>query len=124
MKVGAVGCGLVGATGAYAMVMQGVGSELVLVIDQFEEVFTLLEDEAARVHFLDLLYTAITEARSRVRIIITLRADFYDRPLLYPGFADLVRAHTEVILPMRAQTSSRFATNSEIIVSSLPTVSM
>jgi L-lactate dehydrogenase len=31
MKVGIVGCGLVGATGAYAMVIQGVGSELVLV---------------------------------------------------------------------------------------------
>jgi L-lactate dehydrogenase len=31
MKVGVVGCGLVGATGAYAMVMQGVASELVLV---------------------------------------------------------------------------------------------
>src|SRR5262245_31834874 len=31
MKVGVVGCGLVGATGAYAMVMQGIASELVLV---------------------------------------------------------------------------------------------
>jgi L-lactate dehydrogenase len=31
MKVGVVGCGLVGATGAYAMVMRGVASELVLI---------------------------------------------------------------------------------------------
>lgn len=31
MKVGIVGCGFVGATAAYAMVMQGVGREIVLV---------------------------------------------------------------------------------------------
>src|SRR5262245_50307606 len=31
MKVGIVGCGLVGATAGYALVMQGVGRELVLV---------------------------------------------------------------------------------------------
>ena len=31
MKVGIVGCGFVGATAGYAMVMQGVGRELVLV---------------------------------------------------------------------------------------------
>jgi L-lactate dehydrogenase len=31
MKVGVVGCGLVGATAAYALVMRGVGRELVLV---------------------------------------------------------------------------------------------
>src|SRR5262245_57057133 len=31
MKVGIVGCGLVGSTAAYAMVMHGVGREIVLV---------------------------------------------------------------------------------------------
>lgn len=36
MKIGIVGCGFVGATAAYALVMRGVGSELVLV-DKFRE---------------------------------------------------------------------------------------
>ncbi len=31
MKIGVVGAGLVGSTSAYAMVMTGVGSEIVLV---------------------------------------------------------------------------------------------
>src|SRR5512145_1212723 len=31
MKIGVVGCGLVGATAAYALVMRGIGRELVLV---------------------------------------------------------------------------------------------
>lgn len=31
MKIGVVGCGLVGATAAYAMVMRGIGSEIVML---------------------------------------------------------------------------------------------
>jgi L-lactate dehydrogenase len=31
MKIGIVGCGMVGATSAYALVMSGVGREIVLV---------------------------------------------------------------------------------------------
>jgi glycine/D-amino acid oxidase-like deaminating enzyme len=31
MKIGVVGCGMVGATSAYALVMSGVGREIVLV---------------------------------------------------------------------------------------------
>jgi WD40 repeat protein len=76
------------------------GGELLLFIDQFEEVFTLVESEAERTRFLNLLRTAATEADSPVRIVVTLRADFYDRPLLYEGFGALMRASTEVVLPL------------------------
>src|SRR5206468_3543023 len=58
-------------------------TELVLVIDQFEELFTLVPDEAVRADFIDSLFTAVTDPRSRLRVVVTLRADFYDRPLLY-----------------------------------------
>ena len=34
-------------------------------------------------------------------MVITLRADFYDRPLAYSGFGDLIRQRTEVVLPMK-----------------------
>jgi hypothetical protein len=53
--------------------------ELLVIIDQFEEVFTLVEEEARRSHFLALLSTAVSESRSRVRVILTLRADYYAR---------------------------------------------
>ncbi len=75
-------------------------TEVVLVIDQFEEVFTLVEDEAVRTHFLNSLINAVTDPYSRVRVIVTLRADFYDRPLLYPGFSELMRQRTEVVVPL------------------------
>lgn len=77
-------------------------SELVLVIDQFEEVFTQAEDEYERDHFLKILLVAASDPESRLRVIITLRADFYDRPLLFPEFGNLIRERTEVVLPLSA----------------------
>lgn len=77
-------------------------SELLVVIDQFEEAFTLVEDEAARAHFLALLATAAGDPHSRVRVVLTLRADYYDRPLHYPGFGDLLRNQMETVLPLSA----------------------
>ncbi len=71
-----------------------------LTIDQFEELFTLLDDEAARAHFLNLLQHAVARDDGRFRLIVTLRADFYDRPLLYPAFGELVRKRSEVVLPL------------------------
>ena len=35
-----------------------------------------------------------------VKVIITLRADFYDRPLQYRDFGEVVRKRMETILPM------------------------
>jgi WD40 repeat protein/serine/threonine protein kinase len=90
-----------------SLILPNDGSDLMLVIDQFEEVFTLVEDEAARVHFLDLLYTAVSDPRSRVRIVLTLRADYYDRPLHYPQFGDLLRSRMETILPLSAEELER-----------------
>lgn len=75
-------------------------SELVLLIDQFEELFTLVTSEEIRSHFLRLLTNAIQTPSSRLRVIITLRADFYDRPLQYSGLSELMRDNTEIVLPM------------------------
>jgi WD40 repeat protein len=74
--------------------------ELVLIIDQFEEIFTLVEDEKVREQFLNSLITAVLDPRSRLWIIITLRADFYDRPLQYVDFGDLLRQRTVSVLPL------------------------
>lgn len=85
------------------LILPDDGSDLLLAIDQFEETYTLTEDETARQHFLDLLVAAVTAPRSRVRVVITLRADFYDRPLHDPHFGDLLRSRLETILPLSAE---------------------
>ena len=74
--------------------------ELLLVVDQFEEIFTLVEDVSLARFFMDSLYAVVTEPRSQVRVIITLRADFYDRPLMHPVFSRLVDGQMANILPL------------------------
>ncbi len=74
---------------------------LILLIDQFEELFMLVDDEAVRSRFLERLIALITDPHSRVWVIITLRADFYDRPLFYPRFGELVGRSTWVVLPLK-----------------------
>ncbi len=78
------------------------GSELVLVIDQFEETFTTGSDRE-REDFLQSLYQAIIHPDSRLRVIITLRADFYDRPLGVQNFSGLMQQRTEVVIPFTAE---------------------
>jgi hypothetical protein len=75
-------------------------AQLLLVIDQFEELFTMVEDADQRNQFLDSLLEAIADPRSPLRVVITLRADFYDRPLQHQPIAGLFKQHTELVLPL------------------------
>ncbi len=67
-------------------------SELLLVVDQFEELFTLTTDEEVRRRFLDGLTALAADPRTPVRVVVTLRADFLDHPLRYPEFGELLGA--------------------------------
>ena len=80
--------------------------QLLLVIDQFEELFTLVDDEERREFFIDSLLTAIRDPHSPLRVIITLRADFYDRPLQMQTLGRLLKENTEIVLPMTMYTTS------------------
>ena len=75
------------------------GSQVLLVVDQFEELFTLAGDDDRRA-FLDALVYAVQVPDGRLRVVATLRADFYDRPLAVAGFGALVNAATVTIPPM------------------------
>jgi WD40 repeat protein/DNA-binding SARP family transcriptional activator len=92
-----------GLVWAVDTVLAGVTGDLLLVVDQFEELHTLTAGEAERSQFLALLHAAVAEPRSRVRVLMVLRADFTDRPLQYSEFGELMRAHTEFVLPLSAE---------------------
>jgi WD40 repeat protein/DNA-binding SARP family transcriptional activator len=73
---------------------------MLLVIDQFEEVFMLVEEEATRKLFLDALQFAVCAPLTPLFVLISLRADFYDRPMGYPGFGNLVWQNNMPVLPL------------------------
>lgn len=77
------------------------GAVLLLVIDQLEELFTLTAD-AERRAFIDELVRLAREPAGTIRVLTTLRADFYDRPLAYHGLGELVAAGAVPLVGMSA----------------------
>lgn len=67
--------------------------QLLLVVDQLEELFTLASAPDQRA-FLGGLMHAVLAPDSRLRLVATLRADFYDRPLAYQPFGAAVNEAT------------------------------
>ncbi|UUU23082.1 nSTAND1 domain-containing NTPase [Streptomyces sp. DSM 40750] len=78
----------------------GVG-ETVVIVDQFEELFTLYDDRDARAGFVEELLAAARDPARRLRVVLGIRADFYGRCLQHPGLADVLR---EAALPVGPMT--------------------
>ncbi|WP_225097454.1 hypothetical protein [Streptomyces sp. CoH27] len=73
-----------------------------VVVDQFEEVFTLCRDTQERSRFVDLLLAA-RDPDSRLRVLIAVRADFYARCAEHRGLADALRGAGLLLGPMTAE---------------------
>ncbi|MET9083960.1 hypothetical protein ABZX77_19105, partial [Streptomyces sp. NPDC004237] len=73
-----------------------------VVVDQFEEVFTLCRDPRERSRFLDLLLTS-RDPDSRLRVLVAVRADFYARCAEHRDLADALRGAGLLLGPMTAQ---------------------
>ncbi len=82
-------------------------TETLLVIDQFEELFTLVRDESVRASFITDLVDAAADPDVHLRLVLALRADYYDRPLEYPKLADLLSGCTVTMVPMTASELER-----------------
>ncbi|GBE93195.1 pentapeptide repeat-containing protein [Nostoc cycadae] len=59
-------------------------SPLILLVDQFEEVYTLCKDKAERDAFVGNLLCAAAEPSKRVSVILTLRSDFLGETQQHP----------------------------------------
>ncbi|MFC5748429.1 NACHT and WD repeat domain-containing protein [Actinomadura rugatobispora] len=73
------------------------GGRLVLVVDQFEELFTLVTDERERQAFVRALH-AMAEASAAV--VMGVRADYWDRCAAYPQFAEAIQDGQVIVEPM------------------------
>jgi len=71
-------------------------SQLVLVVDQMEEAWTLAIDDDERERFLSML----ASPPANVRVVATLRADFFDRPLGHPLLGPIVARMSFGVTPM------------------------
>ena len=80
------------------------GKRILLIADQFEEVFTLLPDEALRNRFINALIAAFPDpaqgATPDVSLVLTLRADFVSHAISYRALADKLEARVEFLSSM------------------------
>jgi WD40 repeat protein/transcriptional regulator with XRE-family HTH domain len=74
---------------------QANADHVLLLVDQFEETFTLCHDEVTRVAFVDKLLAISDQASTTV--VIALRADFYAHCAQYPLLREAVAAQQEYI---------------------------
>jgi WD40 repeat protein/class 3 adenylate cyclase len=72
---------------------------LLMVIDQFEELFTL-NQRGEQSAFLETIAAAVDPAGSRVRAVMALRADFYGTCATFPWLARRVSANQVLVGPM------------------------
>ena len=77
------------------------GRRVLLVLDQFEQLFTVA-DEARRNAFLKALAQELSDPDGQLTVVLTLRADFYDRPLQHPEFSAVFVPGVVHVLPMSA----------------------
>ena len=74
---------------------------LLLIIDQFEELFTLCRSEVERQAFLNNLLTAVQDG-SLIQVVVVLRADFYGHCAQYPLLRQALCSRQEYIGPLDA----------------------
>ena len=72
-------------------------TRLLLVVDQFEEVFTRA-GQSERDLFLDMMHRVITTPQGKGTVLITMRADFFDHIGHYPALAEVFEQENMVIV--------------------------
>jgi len=81
---------------------------LVILIDQFEEIYTLCQDDKQRTAFIDNIMSAVQDSTGRLSVILTLRSDFLGETQRHPPLNQTI-ASLAVIVPMMSQEELRDA---------------
>jgi WD40 repeat protein/energy-coupling factor transporter ATP-binding protein EcfA2 len=85
---------------ALALADRPASKQIVWVIDQFEEVFTLCRDEDVRAQFFANLLYASSIPDGHATVVLTLRADFYHKCATYPELSQRIAAQQFLVSPI------------------------
>lgn len=86
-----------------ALAERSQSERVVWVIDQFEEVFTLCRDEAERSKFISNLLYAATVPGGRSVVVLTMRADFYQKCAAHPELSSQISAQQFIVSPLSTE---------------------
>lgn len=91
-----------GKEGLRRLIETSQAPHVVLLIDQFEESFTLCQNLEEREQFFACLMSALEIAADKFTLVIAMRADFFGRCIEreYGGLSKRIEAHLVVVTPM------------------------
>lgn len=94
-----------GADGLRRLVQSSNAPKTILVIDQFEEVFTLCSDQKEREEFFKCVLGTSEQLPDKVCLILTMRADFFGKCVEqeYSGLAKKIQKHLIFVTPMNQE---------------------
>jgi WD40 repeat protein len=82
-------------SGGVRRALPDVPGRLLVLVDQFEELFTACESEQVRRRFV----AALVELAKSAAVVIAVRADYFGRCAAYPGLLESMR-RPEIVVPM------------------------
>ncbi len=77
-------------------VLESVKEDMLVIVDQFEELFTLNKDDATRKQFI----TRLLETTKHSKVVITLRSDFLGDAGMHRSLKEEIQNHLEIVPPM------------------------
>jgi len=94
-----------GAVGLECLIAASTASRVVLVVDQFEEVFTLCRDSRERQQFFECLLGALERTGNKLCLVLAMRADFFGKcaEQEYAGLASQIEKHLVTVKPMKRE---------------------
>lgn len=85
------------------LVTEAETSRVVLVVDQFEECFTMCKDSREREQFFDCLLSAVEREDNKLCLVLGMRADFLGKCAEYAGLASKLDKHLVTVKPMTSK---------------------
>jgi WD40 repeat protein len=92
-----------GATGLARLIRASKSPRTILIVDQFEEVFTVCQSQVERQQFISSLLDALKQTGDKLCLIFAMRDDFFGKCAAYRELADLIQANLVMVTPMNAQ---------------------
>ncbi len=84
----------------FASLVTDSAGGMLMVVDQFEELFTQVSSQETQDRFLRILSEMVDPVDSRVRLVIVMRADFYAHSALFPWLAERINRSQVLVGPM------------------------
>ncbi len=87
------------------LIKAAAAERMVLVVDQFEEVFTQCRDDGERQQFFKCLLETLERTENKLCLVLVMRSDFFGKctEQEYSGLANKIQEHLVTVMPMNRQ---------------------